>query len=131
MGGPTETFERMVESKGDQRAFGAGGKTRIAAQDTVEDGLAVFHLTNLEIDQVPLGAVEDAGDEVEGNQPLGRAAFGIDGEGNAEASEQLLGGVLLGDQGLDGKIVENAGKCAVGPPDFAVGRPHLVEKLAR
>ena len=49
------------------------------------------------LDQVPLGAVEDAGDEVEGDQQLGRAAFGIDGEGDAEAAEQLLRGALLGD----------------------------------
>ena len=48
------------------------------------------------LDQIPFGAVEDAGDEVEGDQTFGRAAFSINGEGDAEPAKQLLGGVLLG-----------------------------------
>ncbi len=56
--------------------------------------------------EVPLGAVEDAGNEVEGNQPLGRAALGIDGKGDTEAPEQLFCRVLLGDERLNREIVE-------------------------
>ncbi len=74
------------------------------------------------LDQVPLGAVEDAGDEVEGDQPLGRAALAIDGEGDAEPAEQLLGRVLLGDERIDREIVEQAGKLGVSVPDLAVRR---------
>jgi hypothetical protein len=81
------------------------------------------------LDQVPLGAVEDARDEVEGDQPLGRTALGIDSEGDAEPAEQLLSGVLLGDEGIDREIVEHAGKGRISVPDFPVRRAHLVEKF--
>jgi hypothetical protein len=66
------------------------------------------------LDQVPFGTVENAGDQVKRDQPLGRAAFGVDGKGDAEPAEQLLGGVLLRDQGIDRQIVEKAGKLGVG-----------------
>ena len=66
------------------------------------------------LDKVPFGAVEDARDQVEGDQPLGRAALGIDGEGDAEPAEQLLGRVLLGDERFDREIVEQAGESGIG-----------------
>jgi hypothetical protein len=80
--------------------------------------------------EVPFGAVEDARDEVEGDQPLGRASFGIDGKGDAQPPEQLFRRVLLGDEGIDGEIVEEAGKRGISPPDRAAGRTHLVEEFA-
>src|SRR6202158_3894721 len=76
--------------------------------------------------EVPLGAVEDAGNEVEGNQPLGRAALGIDGKGDAGAREDLSRRVLLGEERLNREIVEKARKRGVSPPNLPVRRPHLV-----
>jgi hypothetical protein len=81
------------------------------------------------LDQVPFGAVEDAGDEVERDQPLGRTALGVDCEGNAEPAKQLFRGALLGDQRIDGQIVEQAGQLGVSAPDCAVGLAHLVEEF--
>jgi multiple antibiotic resistance protein len=51
-----------------------------------------------------LGAVEDARNEVERDQSLGRAALGIDREGDAEPAEQLFRRVLLGDQRIDERL---------------------------
>src|SRR6185503_326684 len=81
--------------------------------------------------EIPLGAVEDAGDQVKRDQPLGRAAFGVDCKGDAEPAEQLLSCVLLRDEGIDRQIVEKAGKLGVGVPDRPVGRPHLVEESVK
>ena len=82
--------------------------------DVVEEDVDRLHPLNAApLDQVPFGAVEDARDQVERDQPLGRAAFGIDGEGDAEPAKQLLGRVLLGDERFDREIVEQAGKRGV------------------
>ena len=99
--------------------------------DVVEEDVDRLHpLDAAPLDQVPFGAVEDARDQIEGDQPLGRAAFGIDGEGDAEPAEQLLSRVLLGDEGVDREIVEQAGERGIGVPDRAVGLAHLIEEFA-
>jgi hypothetical protein len=65
------------------------------------------------LDEIPFGAVEDTGDQVERDQPLGRSPFGIDGKGDAEPAKQFLGCILFGDEGVDRKVVEEAGKLGV------------------
>ena len=86
-------------------------------QTSLEDLLVVIDVVEEDIDrlepldaalfhELPFGAVENAGNQIEGDQPLGRAALGIDREGDAEPAEKLLGGGLLGDQGFDRKIVK-------------------------
>jgi hypothetical protein len=93
--------------------------------------LIAFSLDAAPLHEIPLGAVEDAGDQVKRDQPLGRAAFGVDCKGDAEPAEQLLSCVLLRDEGIDRQIVEKAGKLGVGVPDRPVGRPHLVEESVK
>lgn len=62
---------------------------------TVEIGQQpVQHLGPLaqpRLDHRPLGLLEHAGDDVEGDQPLGRLLLSIDGEGDADAAEEVLG----------------------------------------
>ena len=70
------------------------------------------------------------GNQIEGDQPLGRATLGIDREGDAEPAKQLLGRRLLDDEGFDGQVVEETGKGRVGGPDLARLVAHLVKKLA-
>ncbi len=98
--------------------------------DVVEEDVDRLDALNAApLDQIPFGAVEDAGNEVEGDQTFGRAAFSINGEGDAEPAKQLLGGVLLGDERIDREIVEHAGNGGVSVPDLAVRRAHLVEEF--
>src|SRR5262245_10874118 len=68
-------------------------------------------------------------DQVERDQALGRAPFGIDGEGDAELAEQLLGRVLLGDEGLGREIIQETGQLGVGAPHLAIGRAHFIEEF--
>ena len=99
--------------------------------DVVEEDVDRLHpLDAAALDKLPFGAVEDTRDQVEGDQPLGRAAVGIDGEGDAEAAEQLLGGDLLGDERFDRETVEQPGKIGIGGPHLAVRASHLIEKSA-
>ena len=59
--------------------------------DVVEEDVDRLHPLNAAaLDKLPFGAGEDTRDQVEGDQPLGRAAIGIDGESDAEAAKQLL-----------------------------------------
>ena len=122
--------ERGVEQH-ELRRHEAGLEDLLIVIDVVEKDVdRLDPLDAAPLDQVPFRAVENARDEVEGNQPLGRAAFAIDGEGDAEPAEQLFGGILLGDEGVDREIVEQPGKRGIGVPDLAVRRAHLVEEFA-
>jgi hypothetical protein len=99
--------------------------------DVVEEGVdRLDALKAAAFDEVPFRAVEDARDEVERDQPFGRAALGIDGKGDAEPAKQLLRRVLLGDERLDREIVEEARKRGISRPDVTAGRTHLIEELA-
>ena len=99
--------------------------------DVVEKGVDRLHpLDGAPLDEIPLGAVDNAGDQIEGNQPLGRTPFAIDRKGDAEPPENLLGGLLLGDEGLHGETVEQPGKGRKSGPDLAGLIAHLVEEFA-
>ena len=95
--------------------------------DVVEEDVDRLHsLDAAALHELPFAAR----DEIEGDQPLGRAAFGIDREGDAEPAEQLLSRCLLGHQGLDGEIVEQFGKVGISRSHRAVGLAHLIKKSA-
>ena len=81
--------------------------------------------------QLPFGAIENAGNEIEGDQALGRAGFAIDREGDTQAAKNLFGGLLLGGERFQRQPVEEAGEIRVGPADGAVWSVHFVEKFAR
>ena len=104
--------ERVVEQH-QLRRHQPGPEDLLIVIDVVEKGVDRLHpLDGAPLDQIPLGAVDNAGDKVEGNQPLGRTAFAIDRKGDAEPAENLLGGLLLVDEGVDGEAVEQLGKAA-------------------
>src|SRR5262249_55952013 len=48
---------------------------------------------------------------------------------DAEPAEQLLGRVLLGDEGLGREIIQEAGQLGVGAPHLAIGRAHFIEEF--
>ena len=113
------------------RRHEAGLDDLLVVIDVVEEDVDRLHaLDAAALHELPFGAVENARHEIEGDQPLGRAAFAIDREGDAEPAEQLLGRRLLGDQGLDGEIVEQLGEVGIGGSHRAVGLAHLIKKSA-
>ena len=57
----------------------------------------------------PFARREDAGDDVEGDDPLGRLLVAIDGEGDAEAAEGGFGGLLAAVQLGRGQVGEPGG----------------------
>ena len=60
--------------------------------DVVQEGVERAHaLLEPLREAVPLAAAQHARDDVEGDQPLGIAALGVDGEGDADAPEEQLG----------------------------------------
>ena len=113
------------------RRHEAGLDDLLVVIDVVEEDVDRLHpLDAAALHEFPFGPGENARDEIEGDQPLGRAAFGIDREGDAEPAEQLLRRRLLCHQGLDGEIVEQLGKVGVGRSHRAVGLAHLIKKSA-
>jgi hypothetical protein len=78
----------------------------------------------------PFPRREDAGDDVEGDDPLGRLLLAIDGEGNAERTERGLGGLLAALQ-LGGRQVLQPGGDGfeIGARGLAAAvAPKLVER---
>ena len=117
--------------KHEVRRHEAGLDDLLVVVDVVEEDVDRLHPLNAAaLDKLPFGAVEDARNEVERDQPLGRAAVGIDGEGDAEAAKQLLRRDLLGDERFDREAVEQPGKVGISEPHPAVGSAHLIEKSA-
>ena len=74
----------------------------------------------------PLARREDARDDVEGDEPLGTAALGVDREGDADAAEQQLRlAALLGRRSAGVRRASPGAPGSAGAP--TAGRVHLVE----
>ena len=70
----------------------AGAQDLLAMVDIVEKGIQRLHpLLDAGRQPPPFGAGNDAGHDVEGDQPLGRFGLAIDGEGDAGLAEHPLG----------------------------------------
>ncbi len=70
-------------------------------------------------EEVPLRGREDAGNDVEGDEALGRFRFAIDGEGDADAPEQQLGFLTT--------LTEEFGRLALQPiVKHRIGGAHLL-----
>ena len=70
----------------------AGAQDLLAVVDVVEEGVERLHaLLDAGGQPPPFGARDDAWHDVEGDQPLGRLGFAIDGEGDAGLAENPLG----------------------------------------
>ena len=60
--------------------------------DVMQEGVEGAHpLLDADCQLAPFGSREDARDDVEGNEPLGGLLCAIDGEGDAEPSEDAFG----------------------------------------
>ena len=99
--------------------------------DVADEGIERAHaLDEAARQELPFRRVEHARNDVEGDQPLGIAAFGIDGEGDADAAEQKLGLAALERERVGRGLLDPA-------PDQVIltaavpARPHLVERRKR
>ena len=75
----------------------------------------------------PLGARNDAGDDVERDQPLGGVLVAVDGEGDADAAKQKFRLLAAGRQQLRRRLLQPAGDAAVDLAVRSVAQRHLVE----
>ena len=74
---------------------GAVGEDAAGAVDVVDEGVDRHALCSRPCRQIgPFAGGEDARDDVERDDPLGRVLVAIDGEGDAEAAEGGFGGLL-------------------------------------
>ena len=70
----------------------AGLDDLLAMVDVVHEGVERAHaLLDAGCEPAPLRRAQDARDDVEGDEPLGRRLVAVDGEGDAGAAEQRLG----------------------------------------
>ena len=88
-----------------------GAQDLLAVVDVVQEGVERAHaLLEPAREAVPLAAAEHARNDVEGDQPLGIAALGVDREGDADAAEEQLGlapaQLELGLRGLRQPVVD-------------------------
>ena len=69
-----------------------GPQDLLAVVDVVEEGVERPHaLLDAGAEPAPLGRRDDARDDVERDQPLGRRLLAVDREGDAGAAEERLG----------------------------------------
>ena len=78
----------------------------------------------------PFLCVDNAGNDVERDEALGIAAFGVDREGDADAAEQPLGLFSLGVKRFRRGLRQPRRNCGIGRAELAIGAVHLIEKLA-
>ncbi len=78
--------------------------------------------------QVPFGGGENARQDVEGDEPLLRVRFAIDGEGDADAAEQELRLAPAVVEHVGRHLGEPAKQLAIGGPQRPVAAFHLVER---
>ena len=74
---------------------------------------------------------EDAGHDIEGNDPLGRLLLAIDGEGDAELAEGGLGGLLAAIELGIGSLADPPGELAEPrtPGAIMFVAPDFVERM--
>ncbi len=80
------------------------------------------------LDDAPLGAGDDARQDVVGEDPLGAFVVAVDREGDALVQEGTVGGLLAVPPLGGGQLEEAIEKQAVGVPRHVAGREHLVER---
>ena len=78
--------------------------------------------------QRPFLAGEDAGNDVEGDQPFLGFRVAIDGKGDADPAEQQFGFLAAIFQRVRRRLLEPAGEFLVGRAEVAAGPVHFVER---
>ena len=76
----------------------------------------------------PFLAREDAGDDVEGDQPLLGFGVAIDGKGDADPAEQQLGFLAAIFEGIRRRLLEPAGELLIGRAEVAPGAVHFIKR---
>ncbi len=79
-------------------------------------------------EQRPFLRRQDAGNDIERNQALGRFRLAVDGEGDADAAEQQFGFLAAIFQRVRGRLLEPAGEFLVGRAEIASRTVHFVER---
>ena len=111
----------------------AVGEDLPRAVDVVDEGVDRPHpLLEPGREPLPFGGGEDARDDVERDDPLGRLLLAIDGEGDAEAAEGGLGGLLAAVELGRRRVGQPAGERLEAGARLAVAAaaPKLVERPA-
>ena len=99
--------------------------------DVVHEGVERAHtLLDAGFELAPLGVRDDARNDVERDQPLGRFFGAIDVEGDAGAPEERFGFGALGRKVIEPLRAEPFGQRPVGLPDALSVAVHLVECCA-
>ena len=104
-----------------------GSQDLLLAVDVREEGverLDALHETGLEL--APLAALQDARDDVERDEALGRLGVAVDVEGDADAPEHHLGMAAPRGEIVLRRTVEPAGDPLVGEAGLAAALHHLV-----
>ena len=105
----------------------AGAQDLLLAIDIAEEGVeGADPLAQPGGEPVPFGARQDAGDQVEGDQPLRVPTLPIDREGDADAAEQQLRLPPLGVQLFARRGAEPAVDLGIGGAHAILG-PHFIE----
>ena len=97
--------------------------------DVAQEHVQRFHaLAQALFQDAPFLAREDAGDDVEGDQPLLGFGIAIDGKRDADPAEQELGFLATIFEGIRGRLLEPAGELLVGRAEVAPGAVHLIKR---
>ena len=78
--------------------------------------------------QRPFLAREDAGDDVERDQPFLGVGLAIDGEGDADPAEQELGFLATIFEGVRGVSLSQRESSWIGRAEVAPGTVHLIKR---
>ncbi len=107
----------------------AGAQNLALVISVVQIGVQRFHaLLKAARELLPFAAIENARNDVEGDQALGGSGFAIDRKRDADAAEDELGFLATIVEDVFRDVVQPVRELLIGRPDRAVRRTHLVEK---
>ncbi len=112
-----------------RRGNHAGLDDFLAVIDVVQEqveGADALEQAGLQL--APLGARQNARDDVEGDQPLGAGGAAIDRKGDAQALEQKVGLLALGGEGRVRGIAQPPHHPRIGRTDPPVAAMHFIKK---
>ena len=100
-----------------------------AVVDVVQEEVQRLHaLAQPARQALPAGAGDDVRDDVERDQPLGARGLAVDGEGDADAVEEQVGGLPVLRDASRRRALQPLGKSRVMRPDRPLLGVHLVEQ---
>ena len=104
----------------------------LAVIDVVHEGVERAHaLLDAGRQPAPFGRRDDARDDVEGDEPLGRLVVAVDGEGDAGAAEQRLRLARFRFEVVELLRAEPFGDGLIGLAHTVAGAVHFIKSLAQ